>query len=78
MEDARTGVLHILEGRRRRQVVSEAEQAGRHLAETIAAGSAREAAATEAALARLEAKRKQLEESDEHWFELDRVDEADI
>ena len=76
-QEARAGVLHILEGRRRRQVATEAEQAGRHLAETIAAGPAQEAAASQAALARLEAKRKLLEESDEHWFELDRIDEAE-
>ena len=81
-DEARAGVLHILEGRRRQRAETEAAQAGRNLAAALVdgageAGAERAGAASEVALARLETKRKQLEESSERWFELDHIDESE-
>ena len=65
-EEARLGVQHILEGYRRRRAASETDAAGRDLAETM----------TEEALARLEAKQRQLDAGLETWAADDPVDEA--
>ncbi len=70
--DARLGVSHILDGHRRRQAASETEQAGRNLAQAMSEG-----AASQDALARLEARQKQQGESDRRCFEIDRADEPE-
>ncbi len=72
LEDARTGILHILEGYRRQRAETETDMAGRDLAAAMAEG-----AESEDALAKLEAKQRQLKESDERWFELDPPDGVD-
>jgi DNA primase len=72
LEEARTGILHILEGYRRRQAEEETDMAGRDLAAAMADG-----VESENALAKLEAKQRQLKESDERWFELDHPDGVD-
>ncbi len=72
-DEARTGILHILEGNRRQQAESETDMAGQALAAAMTEG-----AESEDALAVLEAKQRQFKESDERWFELDRPGEAEI
>ncbi len=68
-EEARNGVQDILEGYRGRQAALEAEEAGRHLAETM----------TEEALARLEARleveQRLLRQGESRLNELDAVSE---
>ena len=66
-EEARDGVRHILEVQRGRQAASETEEAGRHLAEAM----------TEDALARLEAKQRQLRDSESRLMVLDHLEELD-
>lgn len=72
LEEARTGLLHILEGYRRRRAEEESDMAGRDLAAAMTEG-----VEPEGALANLKAKQRQLKESDERWFELDRPDGGD-
>ena len=60
-EEARNGVQDVLEGYRRRQAALEAEEAGRHLAETM----------TEEALARLEAKQRLIRQGESRLDEPD-------
>ncbi len=72
LEEARTGLLHILEGYHRRRAEVESDLAGRDLAAAMTEG-----VEPEGALANLEAKQRQLKESDERWFELDRPDGGD-
>jgi len=72
VEEAHTGILHILEGYRRRRTEIETDMAGRDLAAAMADGMK-----SEDALAKLEAKQRQLKESDERWFEIDRPDGVD-
>lgn len=64
-EEARNGVQDVLEGYRRRQAALEAEEAGRHLAETM----------TEEALARLEAKQRLIRQGESRLDELDALSE---
>jgi predicted hydrocarbon binding protein len=71
-QDARLGVLHILDGHRRRQAASETEMAGRDLGHAMSEGEA-----SQDALAKLEASQKQQGESDRRYFEIDRVDEPE-
>ena len=75
--DARAGVLHILEGHRRNRAAGEAQEASLRLAEAMADTAPAGGPVSDAALAKVQAKRRQLEESNERWYELDRGDEAD-
>ncbi|MEE8499947.1 MAG: DNA primase [Kiloniellales bacterium] len=62
LDEARDGVQDVLKVYRKRQAASETEEAGRHLAEDM----------SEERLARLEAKRRLVRESDSGYDSLDR------
>ena len=64
LDEARNGVQDILKVYRRRQATSETEEAGRHLAEDMSEGK----------LARLEAKRRLIRESERGPDSLDHLD----